>query len=74
MAHKEYGIVKFSGYFLILRVSKNPKQYFFFKQMTDHHSSLLNLSSWENKAWKKKKKSGLNGNGTHDLCDTAAAL
>ena len=29
MAHKEYSIVKFSGYFLIVTVAKNPKQYFF---------------------------------------------
>ena len=28
----------------------------------------------ENKAWKKKKKSGLYGIWIHDLCDTGAAL
>ena len=42
-----------------------------FKQMIDHRSYVLNLSSWENKAW---KNSGLDGIRTHDLCDTGAAL
>ncbi len=42
-----------------------------FKQMKDHRSNVLNLSSWEKQAW---KNSGLNGNRTHDLCDTSAAL
>ena len=35
----------------------------FIKQMKDHRSDLLNLSSWESKP---EKNSGLNGNRTHD--------
>ena len=42
-----------------------------FKQMIDHRSYVLNLSSWENKAW---KNSGLDGIQTHDLCDTGTVL
>ena len=42
--------------------------------MNDHRSNALNLRSWEKQAWKKKKKSRLTGNRTHDLCDTGAAL
>ena len=42
-----------------------------FKQMIDHRSYVLNLSSWENKP---EKNSGLNGVRTHDLCDAGAAL
>ena len=37
--------------------------------MIDHRSYVLNLSSGDNKTWKKKKNSGLN-----DLCDMGAAL
>ncbi len=40
--------------------------------MKDHCSNILNLSSWEKQAWQKNL--GLNGNRTHDLCDTSAAL
>ena len=39
--------------------------------MIDHRSSAHNLSSCEIKA---EKRSGLNGIGTHDLCDTSAVL
>ena len=44
-----------------------------FKQMKHHRSYALNLSSWENKPW-KKKHSGLNENRTHDRCDTGAVV
>ena len=40
--------------------------------MIDHHSYTHNLSSHEIKAWKKKL--GLNGIRTHDLCDTGTEL
>ena len=42
-----------------------------FKQLIDHRSYVLNLSSWENKAWKKFR---LEQFQTHNLCDTGAAL
>ena len=40
--------------------------------MKDHRSNVLNLSSREKHA--RKKNSGVNGNQTHDLYDTSAAL
>ena len=42
--------------------------------LINHRSYAHNLSSCETKAWKKKKKSGMNGIRTHDLCDTGAVL
>ena len=40
--------------------------------MIDHRSEgCFNLSGWKEETW---KNSGLNGNRTHDLCDTGAAL
>ena len=42
------------------------------QDMIDHRSYAHNLSSCKIKAWKKKKRSALNGIGTHDLCDTGA--
>ena len=41
---------------------------------SDPRSDVRYLGSSENKAWKKKKNSGLYGIWTHDLCDTGAAL
>ena len=41
-----------------------------YEDIVDHHSYVLNLSSYEIKAW--KKNSGLKGIRTHDLCDTGA--
>ena len=42
-------------------------------QIEERSSQLLrNLSSCEKKAW--KKKTGLNGIRTHDLCDAGAVL
>ena len=58
---------------LFCNVAHNLDKQFSFWQMEDHCSYVLNLSSWENKAW--KKNSGLKGIGTHvDLCDTSAVL
>ena len=41
---------------------------------SDPRSNVHYLGSSGNKAWKKKKKAGLYGIWTHDLCDTGAAL
>ena len=40
--------------------------------MNGHRSDIRNLGSCEKKAWKKKL--GLNGIPTHDLCDAGAVL
>ena len=43
------------------------------EDMIDHRGYAHNLSSCEIKHW-PEKKSGLNGIGTHDLCDTGVGL
>ena len=48
-----------------LKLSKNVNE-------SDPRSNVHYLGSSENKAW--KKKSGLYGIWTHDLCDTGATL
>ena len=40
----------------------------YFKQMIDHHSYVLNLSSWENKAWKKFRCSALTNWANKPMC------
>ena len=42
------------------------------KTSNDHRSYTYNLSSYENKARKKKKDLGRKGIRTHNLCDTDA--